>query len=113
MYRELASETFSSDRLLDCLDISSEHQTLEIANMIEAAVHFWKQRDHKKLGGNAEVRHSSWGNMMRGLVADKDKHGLLIERAETLLQTLKLRFPNLPQTALDMNKIQYNKVIIL
>lgn len=45
-----------------------------------------------------------------GLVADGEKNHFLVQRAETLLHTLRLRFPSLPQTALDMNKIQYNKV---
>ncbi|KAI3748525.1 hypothetical protein L6452_11653 [Arctium lappa] len=32
-----------------------------------------------------------------------------VQRAETLLHSLRLRFPGLPQTSLDISKIQYNK----
>lgn len=53
---------------------------------------------------------SSWGGKVKRLVAGTEKSKLLVERGETLLQNLKLRFPGLPQTDLDMNKIQYNKV---
>ena len=35
---------------------------------------------------------------------------LLLDRAETLVQLLKTRYPNLPQTFLDATKIQYGKV---
>ncbi|GAV86609.1 PRONE domain-containing protein, partial [Cephalotus follicularis] len=109
IYRCITSDQFSPDCLLDCLDLSSEHQTLEITNRIEAAVHVWKQKDQKKRKNHKKVKHSSWGGKVKGLVADAEKNHFLAQRAETLLQNLRLRFPGLPQTALDMNKIQYNK----
>ncbi|GJU36049.1 Rop guanine nucleotide exchange factor 7-like protein [Tanacetum coccineum] len=43
------------------------------------------------------------------LVADADKRETLADRAESLLLCLRQRFPALPQTTLDMSKIQYNK----
>ncbi|KAG6575103.1 Rop guanine nucleotide exchange factor 1, partial [Cucurbita argyrosperma subsp. sororia] len=43
------------------------------------------------------------------MVADTGKSNNLARRAEILLESLRLRFPGLPQTALDMAKIQYNK----
>ncbi|GFZ00471.1 rho guanyl-nucleotide exchange factor 1 [Actinidia rufa] len=46
---------------------------------------------------------------VKGLAADGDKNQFLAQRAETLLHSLRLGFPGLPQTALDMSKIQYNK----
>ncbi|XVF68008.1 hypothetical protein PTKIN_Ptkin10aG0168200 [Pterospermum kingtungense] len=56
-----------------------------------------------------KVRRLTWGGKVKGLVADGEKNNFLAQRAETLLQSLRLRFPGLPQTALDMSKIQYNK----
>lgn len=41
---------------------------------------------------------------------DAEKRELLADRAESLLLCLKQWFPGLPQTTLDMSKIQYNKV---
>lgn len=63
----------------------------------------------------AKAGKSSWGGKVMGFVSDieKTKAKLLASRAETLLQNLRLRFPGLPQTALDMSKIQYNKVYFL
>lgn len=48
--------------------------------------------------------------MVKELMVDGDKLELMADRAESLLLSLKQRFPGLPQTALDMSKIQYNKV---
>ncbi|XWS55137.1 hypothetical protein CRYUN_Cryun10bG0149100 [Craigia yunnanensis] len=106
IYRYVTADQFLPEFLLDCLDLSTEHHTLEIANRIEAAVHVWKQKNQRK---HMKVRRSSWGGKVKGLVADCKKNNFLAQRAETLLRRLRLRFPGLPQTALDMNKIQYNK----
>lgn len=54
---------------------------------------------------------TSW-EMVKDLMVDADKRDLFAERAESLLHSLKQRFPGLPQTSLDMSKIQYNKVHI-
>ncbi|KAJ0010626.1 hypothetical protein Pint_34202 [Pistacia integerrima] len=111
IYRYITADQFSPECLLDCLDLSSEHHTLEIVNRIEAAVHVWKQKDERKHTNHMKVRRSTWGGKVKGLVADTEKNNLLAQRAENLLQSLRIRFPGLPQTALDMNKIQYNKDI--
>ncbi|KAJ6671590.1 ROP GUANINE NUCLEOTIDE EXCHANGE FACTOR 1 [Salix viminalis] len=79
------------------------------AEQIEAAVHVWKQKDHKKHTHNMRSKRASWGGKVKSLVADSHKNEILAQRSETLLQSLRLRFPALPQTTLDMNKIQYNK----
>uniref|UniRef100_A0A1J3C8V6 Rop guanine nucleotide exchange factor 1 n=1 Tax=Noccaea caerulescens TaxID=107243 RepID=A0A1J3C8V6_NOCCA len=105
IYHYLTANKFSPECLLDCLDLSSEHQTLEIANRIEAALHVWRHKNgrrHKKK--QPKLKLSSWGGKVKG-----DRNDFLVQRAETLLQSLRIRFPGLPQTTLDMNKIQYNK----
>ncbi|WOK94656.1 hypothetical protein Cni_G03361 [Canna indica] len=108
IYHYITAEQFSPDCLLDCLDLSSEHHTLEIANRIEAAIHVWTlkgQRKHPQL----KTKKPSWRGKVKGLVADTERSQFLAERAEGLLQSLRIRYPGLPQTVLDMNKIQYNK----
>ncbi|XP_059649967.1 rop guanine nucleotide exchange factor 1-like [Cornus florida] len=109
IYHYITADQFSPESILDCLDLSSEHQTLEVANRIEAAVHVWKQKDRKRCTNHLKAKHSSWSGKVKGLVAHGQKNHFLGERAETLLNWLRFRFPGLPQTALDMNKIQYNK----
>ncbi|KAM7482790.1 hypothetical protein LguiB_007373 [Lonicera macranthoides] len=109
IYRHITADQFSPENLLECLDLSSEHNTLKVVNRVEGAVHVWKLKDRKKHTNNMKSKRSSWGGKVMGLVADGEKNHFLVQRAETLLHTLRLRFPSLPQTALDMNKIQYNK----
>ncbi|KAM7491970.1 hypothetical protein LguiA_034891 [Lonicera macranthoides] len=110
IYRYITSEQFSSECLLDCLDLSSEHIALEIANRVEAAIYVWRRRLHSKpvMNPNRSSAKSSW-EIVKDLMVDGDKRELLAERAESLLICLKQRFPGLTQTTLDTSKIQCNK----
>lgn len=109
IYRYITADQFSP-ACLDCLDLSTEHHTLEVTNRIEAAVHVCKLKDQRKHINGIKVKRSSWGGKFKGLVSISEKNNFLAQRAETLLNSLRRRFPGLPQTALDMSKIQYNKV---
>lgn len=111
IYRYINSDQFSPECLLDCLDLSSEHQALEIANRVEKSIYVWRRRTSSKNlnSTNRSNSKSSW-EIVKDLVIDADKRELLSERAESLLLCLKQRFPGLSQTTLDMSKIQYNKV---
>jgi len=100
------ADKFSPDNLLDCLNISSEHEALELADRVEASMYTWRRK--------ACLSHSisSW-RKVKDMMSDTnriDKNYLLAERAETLLFCLKQRFPELSQTSLDTCKIQYNRV---
>ncbi|KAI3458628.1 hypothetical protein Pfo_015291 [Paulownia fortunei] len=110
IYRYITSEQFSSECLLDCLDLSSEHVALEIANRVEAAIYVWRRRQHPKLPAHPSrsAAKSSW-EIVRDLMIDGDKRESLAERADSLLLCLKHRFPGLTQTTLDASKIQCNK----
>ncbi|CAH2073936.1 unnamed protein product [Thlaspi arvense] len=113
IYRYITSDKFSAECLLDCLDLSSEHTALDIANRVEASIYVWRRRVHTKLGVNSSSSATpklSW-EMVKDLMAAGDKRGLLVERSETLLRCLKQRFPSLTQTSLDISKIQWNKDI--
>lgn len=106
IYRYMYSaDKFSPDHLLDCLNIGSEHDALELADRIEASMYTWRRKaclSHSK---------SSW-ELVKDLMAETDrvdKNTILAERAETLLLSLKQRFPELAQTTLDTSKIQYNR----
>ncbi|XP_057744060.1 rop guanine nucleotide exchange factor 7-like [Arachis stenosperma] len=110
IYRYITSENFSPECLLECLDVCSEHQAIEVANRVEASVYIWHKKTNSKLPNRATrySSRSSW-EMFKDLILEGDKRELLIERAETLMLSLKHRFPALPQTALDTCKIQCNK----
>lgn len=113
IHRYISSDQFSPECLLDCLDLSSEHQALEIANRVEASIYIWRRKNSTKQQQPINVvsrsfSRSSW-DKVKDLVADVEKRETLADRAETLLICLRQRFPALPQTTLDMSKIQYNK----
>ncbi|KDP36853.1 hypothetical protein JCGZ_08144 [Jatropha curcas] len=110
VYSYITANHFSPDCILDHLDLSSEYSTLEIANRIEAAAHIWRKKYLKGQTAHSRAeKRSSWGGKVKGFVGEVQRCKLLARRAETLLHSLRLRFPALPQTTLDMNKIQYNK----
>ncbi|KAB2098412.1 hypothetical protein ES319_A01G237200v1 [Gossypium barbadense] len=102
IYRHISSDMFTPECLLDCLNLSSEHQAIEIANRVEASMYLWRKRPVNN------AARSSW-ELVKDLIVDVDKRDILADRAESLLLCLKQRFPGLPQTTLDMAKIQYNK----
>ncbi|KAB5527097.1 hypothetical protein DKX38_020944 [Salix brachista] len=106
IYRNMyTADKFSPGNLLDCLNLASEHEALELADRVEASMYTWRRKaclSHSK---------SSW-NMVKDLMSDNDrtdKNHILAERAETLLFCLKQRYPELSQTSLDTCKIQYNQ----
>ncbi|XP_076954701.1 rop guanine nucleotide exchange factor 7-like [Bidens hawaiensis] len=100
IYQYITSEQFSAECLLDCLDLSSEHVALEIANRVEAAIYMWRKKP--------PPAKTSW-DMVKDLMADAHRRDLLANRAESLLVCLKHRFPCLTQISLDTTKIQCNK----
>lgn len=114
IYRYITSDQFSSECLLDCLDLSSEHVALEIANRVEASIYVWRRRAHSRPqpnnnNPNRSMTKSSW-EIVRDFMADGDKRELFAERAENFLISVKQRFPGLTQTTLDTSKIHCNKV---
>ncbi|KAH7692315.1 PRONE domain-containing protein [Dioscorea alata] len=109
IHHNITAEQFSPEYLLDSLDLSSEHHAVEIANRIEAALHVWKLKEWRRRSHKSKIKKSSWSRKVKSLVNLKERNQFLAQRAECLLQCLRLRHPGLPQSTLDMNKIQYNK----
>ncbi|KAG4961551.1 hypothetical protein AAZX31_13G338300 [Glycine max] len=97
-YRSITVEFFDPDQFLSTMDLSSEHKILDLKNRIEASIVIWKRKMHQK------DSKSAWGSAV-----SLEKRELFEERAETILLLLKHRFPGLPQSALDISKIQYNR----
>ncbi|KAL3735867.1 hypothetical protein ACJRO7_024916 [Eucalyptus globulus] len=97
IYRSITVDFFDPDLFLSSMDLTSEHKILDLKNRIEASIVIWKRKMTNKDG------KSSWGSAV-----SLEKRELFEERAETILLLLKQRFPGLPQSALDISKIQYN-----
>ncbi|KAH7865361.1 hypothetical protein Vadar_005644 [Vaccinium darrowii] len=99
IYRSITSgDYFDPDHFLSTMDLSSEHKILDLKNRIEASVVIWKRKMNAKDG------KSAWGSAV-----SLDKREMFEERAETILLIIKQRFPGIPQSALDISKIQYNR----
>lgn len=117
LYRNITSDSFSADYLLESIDLSSEHAVVEMANRVEASMYIWRRRAHSRhlisLYRPTTGSRPSWGMIVKEMMMNQnvvDKREIFAERAESLLIRLKQRFPGLRQTALDTSKIQYNKV---
>eukprot|EP00249_Psilotum_nudum_P014654 c24941_g1_i2 orf=466-2298(+) len=113
LYHIMASEHFSPEALISSLDSSNEHNTLELVNRVEAALHVWRRKIQVKQTHTLQKEGKSNSKGPWGLAKDSggelERREVLAERAESFLLLLRHKFPGLPQTILDMNKIQYNK----
>ncbi|XP_042492695.1 rho guanine nucleotide exchange factor 8-like [Macadamia integrifolia] len=98
IYKSITVEYFDPEQFLTTMDLSTEHKILDLKNRIEASIVIWKRKMVHKDG------KSSWGSAV-----SLEKRELFEERAESILVLLKQRFPGIPQSALDISKIQYNR----
>ncbi|KAK4746473.1 hypothetical protein SAY87_012785 [Trapa incisa] len=101
----LTLSNFSPDILLDFLGITSEHEALDLADRAEASMYTWRRKACLYLS------KPSWTSVKEHVAESgrSDKNHALAERAESLLFSLKRRFPELSQTSLDTCKIQHNR----
>jgi len=108
----LAVESSSAEDMLKSLNLKSEHVVLETVNKLEAAILSWKERIAEYAAGKHQPR-STWSSFVKDPALEFDKLKVLSDRAETLLQLIKIRYPNLPQTFIDAAKVQHGKVSII
>uniref|UniRef100_A0A2K2B4Z0 PRONE domain-containing protein n=1 Tax=Populus trichocarpa TaxID=3694 RepID=A0A2K2B4Z0_POPTR len=107
LYKLLTAESNTAEEMLDSLNLQSEHSALEAINKLEAAAFAWKDRMTAQVGVKSPVR-TPW-SFVKDPVSEFEKMESLLDRTESLLQQLKSRYPNLPQTFLDSTKIQFGK----
>lgn len=108
MYRVLTAELGTVEEMMNCLNLKSEHGALEAINRLEAAIFVWKDKitDH---GNRKSPARTSW-SFVKDPIYELDKTETLMRRAELLLLQINNKYPNLPQTFLDVTKVQYCKV---
>lgn len=99
MYKSITLDNFDPDVFLTTMDLSTEHKILDLKNRIEASKVIWRRKVNDKNG------KSSWSSTV-----SLEKREQFEERLETILLILKHRFPGIPQSQLDISKIQYNGV---
>ncbi|KAG6384201.1 hypothetical protein SASPL_156005 [Salvia splendens] len=98
MYKSITDDFFDPDVFLQSVDLSSEHKIVDLKNKIEQSVVIWERKM------NAKDNKSAWGSAV-----SMEKREIIEDRAETILLILKHRFPGIPQSDLDISKIQYNR----
>ncbi|PWA98936.1 RHO guanyl-nucleotide exchange factor 14 [Artemisia annua] len=108
LYRTLNTISSSTIGMLNSLNIQSEHSALDTINRLEAAIYAWKESILIQSSTKSQAR-TSWSLKDPSMVLEKIE--FLINRAEVLLQQIRISYPNLPQTFLDVMKIQYGKDI--
>ncbi|KAG8078002.1 hypothetical protein GUJ93_ZPchr0007g4835 [Zizania palustris] len=97
LYRIITDVEFDPDVFLSTGDMTSEHKILDLKDRIEASVIIWNRKVHNKDG------KSAWGSAV-----SQEKREQFEERAQTLLLIIKHRYPGIPQSTLDIAKIQEN-----
>lgn len=99
IYKSITVEHFDPDHFLSSMDLTIDHKIVDLKNRIEASVVIWKRKMSAKDG------RSSWGS---GVSLEKrEQFG---DRAETILLILKQRYPGIPQSILEISKIEHNRV---
>ncbi|KAL9247007.1 hypothetical protein vseg_020479 [Gypsophila vaccaria] len=108
LYKVISSESSSTLDMIDSLNLRSEHEVLDTMNKLEAAAFAWKERITDQVSTSKIPKRSSW-SFVKEAPSEVDKMRSLLLRIDALLYQLKMRYPCLPHTFLDVTKIQYGK----
>lgn len=109
IYHALAAESIPVEEVLLSLNMETEHSVLDMVNQLEGAVFAWKQRITEETMKKSPIRYP-W-SFVKENGSELEKRVVNLERAKALLHLLRIRFPNLPQSFIDVTKVQHNKVI--
>ncbi|KAK9699096.1 hypothetical protein RND81_08G152400 [Saponaria officinalis] len=108
LYRVIASGSNSTSDMVDFLKLRSEHEVLDTINKLEAASLVWNGKIKQQVRCNKTPLRSSW-SFAKESSSEVDKIQSLLLRLDALLHQLKMRYPCLPHTFLDVTKIQYGQ----
>ncbi|KAJ0698606.1 putative PRONE domain, Rop guanine nucleotide exchange factor [Helianthus annuus] len=100
IYKNITVDSFDPGQFLSTMDLSTELTVLDLKNKIEASIVIWKRKMNQK------DTKSAWSSS----IISSEKRELFEDRAETILLLLKQQFPGLPQSTLEISKIESNKV---
>ncbi|OAY73526.1 Rop guanine nucleotide exchange factor 14 [Ananas comosus] len=109
IYQAITAECCSTEEIFVSFKFTSEHRVLETVNRLEGAVLTWKQKISDEMDKRSPIRYP-W-HILKDNVLETEKMVLCTEKVEALLQHIKSRYPNLPQTFIEVIKVKYNKDI--
>lgn len=101
IYKGITDDYFDPNHFLSNMDLTSEHKILDLKNRIEASIVIWRRKMNAKDG------KSSWSSGVSGVSLEKRE--IFEVRAEVILHIIKHQFPGIPQSSLDISKIQFNR----
>ncbi|KAI8547165.1 hypothetical protein RHMOL_Rhmol07G0173800 [Rhododendron molle] len=107
LYKILSVDSQPVSQMLNSLNLKSKHSAIETINRLEAAVFAWKEKVTKQNSGKSPVQ-KVW-SFKTNPILELEKIDVLMDKAEALIQLLKTIYPNLPQTFLEVVKIQYGR----
>ncbi|KAH9617595.1 hypothetical protein KSS87_005852 [Heliosperma pusillum] len=108
LYKVIASETSSALDMVDSLKLRSEHDVLDTINKLEAASLVWNEIIKEHVSSNKTTIRSSW-SFVKETTSEADKIQSLLLRIDALLYQLKMRYPCLPHTFLNVTKVQFGQ----
>nr|GEU60006.1 Rop guanine nucleotide exchange factor 12-like [Tanacetum cinerariifolium] len=102
IYKSITDEHFDPDHFLSSMELTTDHKIVDLKNRIEASVVIWRRKMTAKM--SAKDGKCSWSS---GVSLEKREQ--FEDRAETILLILKQRHPGIPQTILEISKIEHNR----
>ncbi|XP_074283134.1 rop guanine nucleotide exchange factor 14-like [Silene latifolia] len=108
LYKVIASGTSTALDMVDSLKLRSQHDVLDTINKLEAASLVWNERIKEHASSNRTPIRSSW-SFVKETTSEADKIQSLLLRIDALLYQLKMRYPCLPHTFLNVAKVQFGQ----
>jgi PRONE (Plant-specific Rop nucleotide exchanger) len=108
MYEVITAEMISIEDIFLSFNFKNERSVLDNVNRLESVVLTWKQKISEETNKKSPKRYQWY--FIKESPSESEKCALYIERVEALLHLIKSRFPNLPQTFMDVVRVQYNTV---
>ncbi|XP_074565079.1 LOW QUALITY PROTEIN: rop guanine nucleotide exchange factor 14-like [Curcuma longa] len=109
IYYAIAAESVPVEEVLVSLNMENEHVVLDTINRLEGAIFAWKLKMSYETVKKSPMRFP-W-SFVKEHGSEIEKISVYMERTEALLHLLKIRFPDLPPSFIDVSKVRYNKDI--
>ncbi|KAL9258720.1 Rop guanine nucleotide exchange factor 14-like protein [Drosera capensis] len=107
LFKVLSSESSSPTEMAVSLKLMSDHELLDIINKLEAAALVTKDRINEQ-AARTKSQSQSW-SFLKGAMPKLEKMNSLLSRVEALLHELKIRFPYIPHSFIDVMKVNHCK----
>ncbi|GJP63840.1 hypothetical protein CLOP_g20881 [Closterium sp. NIES-67] len=101
VYAALHANPFTDDKLLSTVDLSNQKAALKLACKLEAAEQIWMRQ--LLLARDPQLSHTFTSSSRDAVRLEES-----LQRVSSCLAAIRRRWPDLPQTTLDLAKIAFN-----